>query len=312
MSTVSELGERALIERLRRRLTASSDVILGIGDDAAVVHLAADTPEELVLTSDAVIAGRHFLTTDDPAAVGHKAIGRVLSDLAAMGATPRWALVDLVAPPHAAVADLESLYDGAAALATSSGLAIVGGDTSAGDQLELHVFGVGTVPRGAALRRDGARPGDQLFVTGSLGGSIRGRHLHLTPRLAQGQWLRGRATAMIDLSDGLATDARHLAESSGVGIMLELAAIPVSADAVAMPSGTPIQHALCDGEDYELLFTVPASSANTFAQDWARSWTLPCTRIGTVTDRRGMLETVDVDGRIKTFVGAGHEHFRSL
>jgi thiamine-monophosphate kinase len=236
----------------------------------------------------------------------------VLSDLAAMGGEPRWALINLVAPPSTPVRRLEAVYRGAAALARAAGLAIVGGDTSAGPGLELHVFAVGRVPRGRALRRAGARPGDRLYVTGTLGGSRAGKHLRFTPRLAEGRWLRaGRgARALMDVSDGLATDLRRLAAASGVGAELDAAAIPVSAAARATRDGrSALEHALADGEDFELLFAVPAARAARFERAWRRTFALRCTCIGCVTPRRGELALRQPDGTRQPLALRGFEHF---
>lgn len=310
MTTLGQLGERALIERLRRRLRDGDGVACGIGDDAAVVRVPG-AAEDLVLTSDAVIDGRHFTGGDAPEAVGHKAVGRALSDLAAMGAAPRWALVDLVAHPDMAVDRLERLYDGLARLADRHGLAIVGGDTTAGERLELHVFAIGAVPAGKALLRSGARPGDVLCVTGALGGSILGRHLRFEPRVREGQWLRDWATAMIDLSDGLATDAHHLARASAIGIDVDTAAIPLSPDAARMPAPpSALEHALTDGEDFELLFSVPAARVEPCLAAWRAAWDTPCRPIGRIVAGEPHVTLIAADGARTPLASAGYEHFR--
>ena len=312
MKTLRQAGERAVIERLARILPGGCrDVVTGIGDDCAVVRTPG-ARHDLLLTSDPVIEGVHFPAGTPPRRIGHKLVGRALSDIAAMGGEPAWALIDLVAPGATPARRVEEIYRGAAALAGRHGLAIIGGDTASGPVLELHVFAVGRVPRGQARLRSGARAGDILYVTGSLGGSIRGRHLSFEPRLAEGQWLRTFATAMIDLSDGLATDLGHLAAMSGVGAEIRRDAIPVSAAARQLRDGrTPLDHALCDGEDFELLFTVPAARRRVFERAWSRRFALRCTAIGAITPRRSGLRIRGADGQARALTGAGYEHFRA-
>lgn len=308
MSTFHELGEREVIRRLARLVPGRPDVRVGIGDDVAVVEHAG--AHDLLLTSDAVIEKVHFLPDAEPGRVGHKAVGRVLSDFAAMGGEPLWALVDLVAPPDTQVEWAEAVYCGAARLASRFNLAIIGGDTTGGSVRELHVFGVGRVPAGTAVLRSGARPGDVLYVTGFLGGSLAGRHLSFEPRVADGAWLReGRwATAMMDISDGLLVDLARLLERSGAGAELQAEQVPVSPEARAAKDGrSPLDHALGDGEDYELLFTVPADKATAFVSAWAARFDLPCTAIGAIA--RENLVLLDQAGKPIVAGQAGYEHF---
>ena len=254
--SLADIGERGLIARMRGAMPSRADVLVGAGDDCALV--AWTDAEDLVLKSDPVREGHHFLPDADPRLVGRKALARVLSDFASMGAEPRWALADLVAPADAPLARIDGVFEGFAALAREHGVALVGGDTSCGEALELHVFCAGAVPHGRALLRSGARPGDLLFATGPLGDSFAtGHHLAFEPRLAAGRRLReAGAHACIDVSDGLASELWHLARESGMHLHVDLSAIPLSptlagrADAVA--------HALGDGEDFELLFAAPA------------------------------------------------------
>lgn len=288
--TFASLGERGLIRRLRAALPTRPDVLVGAGDDCAVVA-GAGPGEDLVLKSDPVMEGRHFLPGTDPRRVGRKALGRVLSDFASMGAEPRWALVDLVAPAGTPAPVADALYEGIGALAREHGVAVAGGDTSRGDALELHVFCAGAVPHGAAMLRSLARPGDSLWVTGSLGRSFEsGRHLDFPPRLREGAWLRARGRrACIDVSDGLASELWHLARESGVRIALDPAAVPLSETCAAMPD--PLAHALGDGEDFELLFTVPPDDAG-FASAFRNAFPgTRCTRVGVVSgaDAEGLV-----------------------
>jgi len=227
-----------------------------------------------------------------------------------------------VAPPATPVARVMDIYAGLRKLARCWRVAIVGGDVTSGPRLEVHVFGVGRVPRGQAVLRSGARSGDYLFVTGALGGSRRGKHLAFPPRLAEGRWLQGRrwATAMIDLSDGLATDLRHLIRQSRVGAELFLTSIPL-ASAIKKPSarrtalrssGQALRHAFCDGEDYELLFTVSPANAANLIRAWPKTFRTPCASIGRITDCRDVIECVDARGQRTQMKAAGYEHFRQI
>jgi thiamine-monophosphate kinase len=310
--TLGDVGEREAIRRLCAGLPTSSDVVVGVGDDAAIVRPAAGSGEDLVLTSDAVILGTHFDGKASPEAVGHKAVARGLSDLAAMGAVPAWALMDLSAPASIPFSYLEGIYRGAARTAAKYELAVVGGDTARSSDLAVHVFAAGRVPRGQARLRSGARPGDALYVTGELGGSILGRHLTFEPRVKEGIWLRGGgwANAMIDLSDGLAMDACHVAGQSSVTLRVVAGSIPVSAAAASFPDGrSAVSHALNDGEDFELLFSVPAGRATEFEAAWRKAFSLKCTKIGSVEQGPGVLVLEDERGRRDILSPKPYDHF---
>lgn len=316
-----------MIQRLVHALPERADVVVGPGDDCAVVRPVDDARYDYLLKSDPVIEGVHFTRSTPDAAVGHKALARVLSDIAAMGGEPLWALVNLVVPPAMPVARVMGVYAGLRKLARRWRVAIVGGDVTRGPRLAAHVFGVGRVPRGQAVLRSGARAGDYLFITGALGGSRRGKHLAFQPRLAEGRWLQSRrwATAMIDLSDGLATDLRHLIRQSRVGAELFLTSIPLapaigksasrrtalrsSGQVYPAPSGA-LRHAFCDGEDYELLFTVSPANAATLIRAWSKTFRTPCASIGRITARRDVIECVDARGRKARLKATGYEHFR--
>ncbi|NCC53179.1 MAG: thiamine-monophosphate kinase [Spartobacteria bacterium] len=312
MSTLREMGEQQAIAALAQRLSVGADdVVVGIGDDAAVVR--GGEAYDLTLTSDPLIRDTHFTLDIAPERIGHKAAGRVLSDLAAMGSEPSWLLVNVVAPANTEITFLERMYDGMNALCVRYDTAVIGGDLAQGNTLELHVFGVGRVPRGQALLRSGARIGDAVYVTGNLGGSLLGHHLDFEPRLREAQWLRegGWAHALTDISDGLATDMRHIAEMSRVGITLRLAEIPVAEAATRMPDNRPaIEHALCDGEDFELLFTVASEKATAFETAWRDTFELSCTRVGEVTPVASGMACIDQDGRRTALACAGYEHFK--
>jgi thiamine-monophosphate kinase len=311
MSTLRQLGEREAIRRLAKLLPSRDDVCVGIGDDVAVVHVEG-SHKDFLLASDSVIEGTHFLQDAPPEQIGHKAIGRVLSDFAAMGGEPLWTLIDVVANRDMPLDRLAGIYQGAAKLAEKYGLAIVGGDMAGGPALDLHVFGVGEIPKNSAVLRSGARVGDAIYVTGSLGGSLQGKHLTFEPRLEEGLWLRESrwANAMIDISDGLATDLGHILERSGVGAEIWAEKIPISDESRTMKDKrTPLEHALFDGEDFELLFTVSPEKQQVFESSWKDVFELPCTAIGRITDRPGGIVLADAAGKKKSLKDFGYEHF---
>ncbi len=349
-------GELSLIDRIRRRASPGgrAELRLGIGDDCALLRPRAG--EELAVTTDMLIAGRHFLLDrHPPEAVGHRALARGLSDLAAMGARPVAAFLS-IALPRELVRNrfargrngqpggdqkpwIDLFLGGFLALADATGTPLAGGDLAESPQFAADVVLIGAVRRGRALLRSGARPGDLLYVTGSLGGAavglrrllalqgacsgpqakahrigrataacegidsgrIMGAHLWPVPRLAQGQWLvrRGRATAAIDISDGLSTDLTHLCREAGVSAELDAQSVPVA-------PGAALNDALHGGEDYELLFTAPASVRLPRAIGG-----VPVTRIGRIARRRAgrpQITLVTAGGRT-ALEPAGWQHF---
>jgi thiamine-monophosphate kinase len=310
METLRDIGELAAIERIGKMLPSHRDVVLGAGDDCAIVRPPVTGDWEWVLTADPVIEGTHFEPGTAPADVGHKAVGRVLSDIAAMGAEPCWALIDIAAPANTPVKTLDELYGGATALAGTYGMAIVGGDMAESPVLAVHVFGAGVVPSGKAVRRGGGRPGDLLFVTGFLGGSRLGKHLRIEPRVREGIWLRDWATAMIDVSDGLASDVRHLTTLSATGCEINAQAIPIAKAAREVTDGLPpLDHALHDGEDFELLFAIPEQTEEAFTTEWRATFNLHCTRIGLLTDQRDLVACRFANGESIALEGTGYAHF---
>ena len=328
-------GERALLASLRLRAGSSRQLRTPIGDDCAVLRLPPGT--ELVVTTDLLLEGIHFRRDwHSPESAGHRCLARGLSDLAAMGATPLAAFLSVAVPPELAGRWLSRFLDGLLALASRHSVPLAGGDTAqapeppalAGRGTALFTADItltGTVPAGAALLRSGARPGDVIYVTGALGGAaaelaslaahpkLRLRRdipghpqLFSQPRIAQGLRLRKLATAAIDLSDGLSTDLNHLCESSGVGADIEAAHLPIHPLAAASPD--PLALALHGGEDYELLFTAPAT------QRVPRSLAgIPTTAIGRVVSprRRGpAVVLLQPEGNRSPLAARGWEHFR--
>lgn len=309
------MNEFELIHRLTRALPANPSVVTGPGDDCAVLDLGVPDREFLFKT-DAVVEGVHFTPDASPEQVGHKALARCLSDIAAMGGTPTAALVTIGLPRDFQPKRVEAIYAGMAALARRHAVAIVGGETTTNpERILISVALLGWVPRGRAVLRSGAKPGDALFVTGELGGSLAGKHLDFEPRLAEGRWLAARFPihAMIDLSDGLAGDLRHLLESSGVGAELLAKSIPISRTARlaarASSSAKPaLVAALTDGEDFELLFAVPSREAVPLLDAWKHEF--PATKlscIGKITAAQG-LKLRDQHG-VRTLNIHGYVHF---
>jgi thiamine-monophosphate kinase len=306
-------------------------LLVGPGDDCAVVAAGGDY---LLLKTDSVAEGRHFVLADagavvagaaTPVQVGYKAVARAVSDIAAMGGVPKYALVAAVLPQGAGKELREGLLHGIKWACDSLGVALAGGDTTSWDgKLVVTVSLMGEMQGAMPVLRSGARPGDALYVTGALGGSLAGRHLQPEPRLAEGRFLAGvtaasgaskaktarrvKASSMIDLSDGLARDVRHLCVESKVGVRVEAAAVPVSAAALARAGGDPekaLQAALTDGEDYELLFTVPDSDAALLEASWPSQVKL--SRVGTMTADLGVV-LVQRDGSSRELPVGGWEY----
>lgn len=311
------MKEFDLIARLAAKLPTHDSVLAGAGDDCAVLDLGL--PHHLVLfKTDAVVEGVHFTADAPPEKVGHKALARCLSDIAAMAGTPTHAVVTLALPAKFDSAHIEAIYAGLTALARKHGVAIVGGETTTNpDRLLLSIALLGTVPRSRQVLRSGAKAGDAIFVTGTLGGSLGGRHLDFEPRLAEARWLAERFTlhAMIDLSDGLAGDLRHILQASGVGAELLASAIPISRAARQLAreessAKPPLLAALTDGEDFELLFTVAARSAVPLLDAWkARFPEVKLSCVGKVNPTPG-LRLRDERG-VREFNLRGYEHFAS-
>lgn len=319
------LGEFAFIRERLSPLAGGSAASLGLTDDAALL----DPPppgSQLVLTKDAMVGGVHFLTDDPPRGIAQKLLRVNLSDLAAMGAEPQGYLLAIARPGELDDAWLEAFTDGLAEDQREFGVTLLGGDTtSTGGPLVLSVTALGTVPRGQALRRNGARPGDDIWVSGTLGDAALGlralrgtssppataavalidRYRRPRPRLALGVALRGVASAALDVSDGLLADLEHIAEASEVGATVEASGLPLSPAALAVPDH--VEAALAGGDDYELLFTAPPERRPDL-DAVSRRLILPLTRIGTVEPAPGV-RAIDREGRLIALGRAGWTHF---
>ena len=253
------MSEFAYIDWLRRLTPGDPRVLLGPGDDTAALRLTPGAP--CLVTTDMLLEGSCFrLAEAGPRRVGRKAMAVNLSDIAAMAGRPVAAVVSVGLPRHGGRALAEELYRGLREVADAFATAVVGGDTNSWDGgLVISVTVLGEATGRGPVTRAGARPGDWLLVTGTLGGSLRGKHLDFTPRVREAQQLHAAAElhAMIDVSDGLTADVAHLCQESGCGAVLRAASIPVSDDAHRMGDAlTPLEHALGDGEDFELVFAV--------------------------------------------------------
>ncbi|MDF7825141.1 thiamine-phosphate kinase [Pontiellaceae bacterium B12227] len=286
MSTLGEIGEHEAIRRILPMLGSHADLRVGAGDDCAVCRIPKLGLDQ-VFTTDPIIEGVHFQSLENPERIGNKAVGRVLSDIAAMGAVPQWMLVNVVAPPTLEFQILEKVYTGMGALCERFGAPIIGGDVARGEKLELHVFGTGLLPQGSALLRSGAVEGDAILVTGPLGGSFSsGHHLDFVPRVDEGVFLRetGWVNAMMDLSDGLATDLRHILNQSGVGAALYSEQIPVNGS---------VEAALFDGEDFELLLMASDQNVKKLQELWRQRFSRELPVIGRI---EGSVGDVRLDG----------------
>jgi len=299
-------SERQILDPLRLLSAPSkSGVVLGIGDDCAIYRPRAG--EDLVFTTDFSIEDVHFrLDSHTAAQVGHNALARGLSDIAAMGASPRFCLLSLAVPQYISKRWLRSFYAGLLQLAHSSETVLAGGDLARGQKLHCDIVVAGALPLGSALRRSGAKPGDAIYVSGTLGGSALGletgkgaawkRHLRIEPRVRLGQYLRRtlKATACMDLSDGISLDLQRLCLESKVAALLT--GLPVF-------PGASMEHALHGGEDYELLFTVKSS-----VKVPDRFEEIPLTQIGEILQ--------SPQGRVlfkgKKLTPKGYDHFRTL
>jgi thiamine-monophosphate kinase len=304
--------ERDLVQWLTQRIPAHSRLLVGLGDDAAVVRLPDES--HLVATTDMLMEGVDFeLASHDARRIGRKALAVNLSDLAAMASQPVAAVVALALPRRGGEALAKELYEGLLPLAAEFDCPIAGGDTNSWDgPLVISITALGAVPRQRRWRRSGAQPGDAILVTGSFGGSILGKHLDFTPRILEALWLAEHAQihAAIDVSDGLTLDLWRLCEASGCGAVLHPEKIPVSSAAAELAQShtggqSALDHAYGDGEDFELLLAAPAESAAQLLRD--QPLAVPLTMIGLFTEELGLHERLS-DSRLRPLVPRGYEH----
>ena len=309
------MNEFDLIARLTKSLPTNENVLVGAGDDCAVLDFGL--PEKLLLfKTDAIVEGIHFTKETPPEKIGRKALARNLSDIAAMAGTPTAALVTIALPKNFAAEFIAKIYDGMNALAEKFSVAIVGGETTTNpERILISIALLGTVARGKQILRSGAKIGDAIFVTGELGGSLVEKHLEFEPRLAEANWLAEHFSihAMIDLSDGLAGDLRHILKASGVGAELLKSAIPVSrgaklASRKSSSTKPAFTAALTDGEDFELLFTIASKNAVKLLDAWKKKFPkLKLSCVGKIVAGDGIL-ICDKSGSHKLNAN-GYVHF---
>lgn len=306
MKRIGDTGEFALIRSFRAKTRRGPSVRVGIGDDTAVLRPAPG--KELLFTTDMLIEGKHFRLSEATARqIGRKALAVNISDIAAMGGVPTCAVVALGLPARLPKKFAVDLYEGIRALADDFGVSVVGGDTNGSDKLVVAVTLLGECERGRALLRSGARPGDVIFVSGELGGSYPSKkHLDFTPRVKEALFLAKnfKVGAMMDLSDGLAGDLRRIAEESGVGAVLLKEAIPVSRAARGVAG------ALADGEDFELLFTLPVPDAARLMAAEISAGVGTFRPVGKIVEKKRGLTLIDLAGKRVPLGAGGFDHFR--
>jgi thiamine-monophosphate kinase len=276
--SLAALGEKGLLQLLTARWKPDPrKIFTGVGDDCAVL-LGEGKNHFLLFKTDIVVEGVHFIAKAKPEEIGRKALARALSDLAAMGATPLATVITLGIPAKEPVSRLNAIYRGMEMIAKKYRVNLVGGETTRAAQLFLNVALLGECRGYQPVLRSTARAGDAIFVTGRLGATQKRHHLIFEPRLAEGEWLARLkfASSMMDLSDGLGADLPRLIEASKVGVELDLQAIPRT-------QGATLKAAITDGEDYELLFTVPPSHVKTLKKKWPFATPLHC--IGVIRPR---------------------------
>ena len=325
------MAEKALIAQIRRRAKAGRNaaVLTGIGDDCAVLRMSRHSgkPVDMLITTDFSLEGVHFRRDwHSPESIGHRCLARGLSDIAAMGGEPVAAFLSLALPRNVSPSWVNGFTDGLVSLAEKYAVTLAGGDTAESlDGVLADIIVVGAVPKGKAVLRTGARPGDRIYVSGELGGSAAAvwkmrkdkkpiqkpnsrefhRHFFPDPRIELGRVLRqrGLVSAMIDTSDGLSTDLAHICEESGVGAEIQEELIP-RASVGRLLKAVDLDFALHGGEDYELLFTAPGNKRIPSQIDG-----IPITQIGTIRRERKIFLTVRSGIRQELKPG-GWEHFR--
>ena len=274
-----EIGEDRLLSQLLPDLPLAKAVVSGPGDDCAVVK-TRDRRNFLVLKTDCVVAGVHFLATANALDVGWKAMMRPLSDFASTSAVPQFALITLIAPEQTKVEWVDELYRGLRRAAKRFKVSIVGGETSGiPGPVAISVSVVGFVERDRCISRRGGKVGDDLFVTGRLGDALKRKHLQFVPRIAESRWLTKNFSihAMMDLSDGLGADLPRLARASRVGFAIAMENLPLA-------RGAKIDDAISEGEDYELLFAISPRDRSRLEREWRKKFRkLPLTRIGSLS-----------------------------
>jgi len=296
---ISNLGEFSLIERFRKRIKTDSSVVKGSGDDCAVIKFTK--VKHLLFSCDMIAEGVDFTLKDNPYLVGKKALAESISDIAACGGIPRYAVVALGLPKNISLRTIDKIAQGIFDLAREFKINIVGGDISRAAKLIFDVSILGEVEKKCCVLRGGAKRGDIIFVSGELGGSIRGKHLSFIPRIKEARYLvkNFKVNSMIDISDGLAGDLGHILKQSKVGAVIYEDLIPVSKEARGL------KDALYMGEDFELLFTLPLKEARRLLKKKLAIFR----PIGKIVDKKPGLVLIDTKNREKKIASRGFQHF---
>ncbi len=313
---IRDIGEIGLIERISKKIRLDRSVIKGIGDDTAVIKWTAG--KYLLFTCDMLIEDVHFRFREakplrgakffkmaTPFQIGWKALARNISDIAAMGGEPKYALVSIGLDPGLPVSFADGIFEGINELAKKSGVNIVGGDTCRSKKIVIDVSLIGEVESRNLTQRSGAQKRDAIFVTGSLGGSIKGKHLDFTPRLDEARALvkNFKINSMIDISDGLLLDLKRILDASSAGAVIYEDLIPVSAEADSF------KDAVTSGEDFELLFTMPPDTAGRFMKNYIKKIKIPVSLIGEVTSRECGYRLIGCGWKKKKMSEKGYIHF---
>ncbi|MFK7910486.1 MAG: thiamine-phosphate kinase [Akkermansiaceae bacterium] len=299
MESLADIGEDDVVARITRDLIQSQNVVVGPGDDCAVIDIGNEKIYQLLKT-DCIIEGVHYEANASPERVGWKAVARVVSDFAAMGGVAEHFLITVAMTKDTSVKYIESLYIGMQRCADAFGADICGGETSAipeNSAAMISVAGTGSVAKSQCVTRNGGRAGDAILVTGQLGGSIEGKHLDFTPRINEAGWLTGNYDihAMMDLSDGVGRDLPRLAAASGCEYQISLEDLPTT-------PGCDYAKALGDGEDYELMFALNQTDIDDLMSDWPKNFPdLPLTKIGNLCEM----------GQGDELENTGWQHFNS-
>ena len=298
---LKDLGEFNLIKRIAGRIKPSGAVVKGIGDDAAVLKYKKD--RYLLFTSDMLVEGRHFYRRSGGYLIGKKSLSANISDIAAMGGVPGFTLVSLGAPASLSVKYIDELYRGIRDVAKKFKVDLVGGDTVSSEKIIINIALLGEVEKDKLVLRSGAREGDSIFVTGLIGGAMRGKHLTFTPRAKESRFLVNnfKIHSMIDVSDGLTADLGHILESSSVGAIIYEKNISISKDAKDFSS------AIKEGEDFELVFAIAQAEGRRLVKAWPFKTRL--SRIGEICKNPRGLYIVSRSGKKQKITPIGYAHF---
>lgn len=301
---IRDISEIDLIKRLSKGFRLDKTVIKGPGDDTAVIKWTKERC--LLYTCDMTVEGVHFdLRKATPFQAGWKALGRNISDIGAMGGVPKYAVVSLAIGPERKLSVADGICKGLKSIADKFGVSIVGGDMAGSKNIVIDVSLIGEVEREKLTLRSGAKIGDVILITGSLGRSIKGKHLNFTPRVTEAREIlkKFKINSMIDVSDGLVLDLKRILEASGVGACIYESAIPLSRDAVS------VNNALYDGEDYELLFTMGVEEARRFFRTTFNKMKTPVSLIGGIAAKKNGYKIVREDGKEEDVEIKGYLHF---